>query len=142
MEERSNHKFTSCILVLTSGSFLFATTSLHILVAVIKYYTDATIVTLGTFLATYILIAMWLLLYYFQQRFWAQVKLVCLLPMCCHILSTFLASVMAHIEKDYTTLVIIQCVFSWLSPFSVFFTVVLGLNHVLPYLSNSEPVQV
>lgn len=142
MEERSTHKFTSCIVALTSASFLFVTTSLHILVAVSKYYADATVVTLGTFLASYILIAMWLVLYYFQQNCWSQVKFACLVPMCVHILSTFLASVMAYIEKDYAILVTIQCVCSWLSLFLLFFTIAFGLNHVLPYLSSSEPVQV
>lgn len=142
MEERSSQKFTSILVALTSGSFLLTATALHILVAVCKYYTEATVVTLGTFLASHILIDMWLLLYYFHQNLWVQIKFTCLLPMCCHILSTFLSSVMAYIEKDYTVLVITQCVFAWLSLFVVFFTIVFGLNHVLPYSSDSEPVQV
>lgn len=142
MEESSSQKHTSIVGVSVSGSFVLATTSLHIVVAVYKHYTEATVVTLGTFLASYIIIIAWLLLYYCQKSFWAQVKFACLIPMCSHILSTFLASVMAYIEKDYPVLLLVQCVMSWISLFVVFFTIVFGLNHVLPYSSDSEPVRV
>jgi len=140
MEERSSQKYTSIICGTASGSVVISTTLLHIIVAVYKHYTEATVVTLGTFLAAHMIVAMWLLLYYFQQSFWARVKFVCLVPMCCHILSTFLASVMAYIEHDYEILVLVLGVFSWISLFVVFFTITFGLNHILPYSSNSEPI--
>ena len=140
MEERSSQKFTNIICATATASFLLATTLLHVIVVVYKHYSEATVVTLGTFLAAYIIVAMWLLLYYYQKNFWLHVKFICLIPICSHILSTFLASVIAYIEYEYEILVIPLCVLSWISLFVVFFAIAFALNQLLPFASDNEPI--
>lgn len=140
MEESSSRLTKSIVCISITAFFVFATAALHIAVAVEKQFAEAAVVTLGTFLSTYLLLGMWLIMYYFQKTLWVQLKFICLLAICSHILSTFLASVMANIEHKHIVLLLVLCVMSWISLFVLFFTVAFGLNHALPYTSESEPI--
>lgn len=140
MAESSSRLTKSIVCFSSTGFFVFATAALHIVVAVQKQFAEAAVVTLGTFLSTYLLLGMWLIMYYFQKTLWVQFKFICLVGICSHILSTFLASVMANIEHKHIVSMLMLCVMSWISLFVLFFTVAFGLNHALPHISESEPI--